>query len=118
MDVVARVGARPARFGLALVGAGGVALAVTLLRGANAFEWQPGVDGVLTMGLLGFVLLMLHGVGFGRALTVMAPILALQIPLFLLNRAPVFALLGLELVFFGAIGLGSSAGHTRPSRVP
>jgi hypothetical protein len=96
------------------VGALSMGIGVSMHR--NPFSALPGYDAAITMGILGFVLAILHGLPYRRVLFAMAPIVAIQIVGGQRYRASVFALVGLQLALFGIVGLVMSALYNKSVR--
>lgn len=92
-----------------------VALGATLLGGLFLFlamraRWSPGdmlpgVEGTLTAGVLGTILLLLHPVPYARALLYSAPVLAVEYEACAVWGGPAVGVVGLQLLIVGFIGL-------------
>ncbi len=91
-------------FIIALLGMAGLAIGFSTV--AHPFDISPSLDGTLTAVQLGFVLAVLHGLGFRRALTLMAPVLLVLVAAAVRQGESVFALLGVTLTLYGVIGIG------------
>jgi len=89
-------------------GIGGIGAAV-VQRPASWFHMSPGMTGVLTCGLLGFLLVVLDGNGFRRGLQIMLPIVLIQFVSSALNGVSLFWFFGVEALVFGVIGLAMTA---------
>lgn len=102
-----------------------VGLGATLLGGFLLFlalraRWSPsdmlpGVEGALTAGVLGTILLLLHPIPYARAILYSAPILAIEYWSSAATGGPAVGLVGLQLVIVGFIGLalGSRPGAAK-----
>ena len=96
------------------VGALSMGIGVSMYR--SPFSALPGYDAAITMGLLGFLLAVLHGVPYRKVLLAMAPIVAIQIVGGQRYRASVFALVGFQLAIYGIVGLVMSALYNKSLR--
>lgn len=65
----------------------------------------PGLDGTMIVGPLTFGLAMLHGLSYRNALNVLMPIVAVQAGVCLLHRAAWPAILGVEAIVIGLVGV-------------
>ncbi len=88
-----------------LTAAGGISVVVAFMLRAHPFNLPTAIDGVLTCGLLGFVLAILHGLGYRTALQLIAPIAAIQLIACLRYGITPFGVLGIEALLFGALGV-------------
>ena len=89
------------------VGLAGVTYGVTSVH--QPFAMLPGMDGALTMGVLGFVFALLHGLRYRSVLQMLIPVLGIQIGGCLAHGESVVAVVGLELTFVGAVGVAMAA---------
>jgi hypothetical protein len=102
----------------ALLIAGVVALGYALLRGWNAQQMNPGVEGAITVGVFAPMLLLLHGLRFSEMLKGAIPIWVVQFVACAAVSGPAIAGLGIELCVTGALGLLIRALTARsPARV-
>lgn len=91
----------------AVLGMVGVAIGFSTV--SHPFDIPTSLDGILTALQLGFVLAVLHGLQFRKALTIMTPVLAVLAMAAIRQHQSVFALLGVTLAVYGVIGIGLSA---------
>lgn len=96
------------RLATALALGGGISLAAAFIVTRHPFDMPPSMDGVFVCGVLGFVLAMLHGLPFRRALLVMAPIVVIQLAAFASYRVVPFGAFGMQAVIYGLVGLGKT----------
>ena len=84
------------------------------------YYMSPALDGAYAMGLIGFALLILHGVRYRNALRFIAPVLCIQVAAAAQEGASVFGMIGSEVAVFGFIGLVLSwlASKTTTQPVP
>ncbi|WP_437280902.1 hypothetical protein WME90_10190 [Sorangium sp. So ce375] len=90
---------------LVLLGTGSLLCLRAALRGPGALDMLPWVDGCLTVGIVGVLLALLHGITYPTALlSVAVPLALVQ---FLVAGLSGFALpvLGIELTALGLLGL-------------
>jgi len=85
------------------IGLAGVAFGVVTER--QPFAMLPGMDGALTMGILGFAFALLHGIRYRDVLRALIPVLGIQIGGCLVHGESVPAIVGLELTVVGVVGL-------------
>ena len=69
------------------------------------FDWLPDVDGVIACGVLGFFACIWQGLGYHRALSTIAPIVAIQLASCIRTRASMLSIAGLEAIIFGVVGI-------------
>lgn len=93
--------------GLAVLGMVGVAIGFS--TAAHPFDIPTSLDGVLTAVQLGFVLAVLHGLRFRKAVIIMTPVLAVLAMTAIRQNESAFALLGVTLALYGVIGIGLAA---------
>jgi hypothetical protein len=89
--------------GLVSVGIAGVIHGV--MRHPAPFDALPALHGLMTVGYLGFFLALVAGIGYRPTLTVMLPIVVVQVATAIGQRAGWSAQVGAELVLFGGVGL-------------
>jgi hypothetical protein len=87
---------------ISIIGFAGVG--VGMATHADPFAVPPSIDGIMASALLGFVLATLHGLGFRRSLAMMLPALAILGGAAQRSHESPFALVGINLVLFGALG--------------
>jgi len=90
---------------LLLACVGGISLVVASLASAHPFNMSPSMQGVLTCGVLGFVLAILHPLPYRQALRVMLPIVAVQLAAFAAHGINIAAAMGIEALVYGVVGL-------------
>lgn len=84
----------------------GVGLVTTALRhDPSALQFQAGMDGAVVAVVVGTILARLHGLRFRTALTLMAPIVAVQMLVMRAVGYPVAPGAGLELTIIGMLGV-------------
>lgn len=115
-----RINVRQIVVGVALAVVGGGALFAALLRDKNALTMTPGVEGSLTAAVVGVALALSEGVAYTTVVMTAVPIFLMQY--FACRNAgePSLALLGLEGVIVGLVGLiapARSAARQRLSSV-
>jgi hypothetical protein len=93
------------RLGTLVVVLGFIGVGVGLKTHADPFAVPPSLDGIMASALVGFVLATLHGLDFRRALAVLSPALGVLAVVAVRCHESPFALVGINLVLFGAIGL-------------
>ncbi len=89
---------------LALLGV--VGLVIGFNTTAHPFHISPALDGVLAACQLGFVLALLHGLPYRRVLLTMSPVLGILVIAAQRQHESVAALVGVNLLVFGVVGLG------------
>jgi hypothetical protein len=89
----------------ALLAVGVAALGYALRMRWNPQEMNPGVEGALTVGIFGPMLLLFEGLSFGDMLKAAVPIWIIQFITCSAVGGPAVAGLGIELCTLGAIGL-------------
>lgn len=87
---------------VAAIGAG--SLASALLQRWNPQDMNPGVEGTLAAGILGTVLALLEGLPYLSVLKLLVPVLAIQFVALQSAGAPVYGVLGIELIAVGFLG--------------
>ena len=92
-------------FASALVVLGALGVAYGLARHRAAFDSLPGLHGAMVCGYVAFGLALLSGLGYRRTLTVLLPIVAIQAAVGVSQGAAWSALVGTEVIVFGAVGL-------------
>lgn len=92
---------------LAGLGLAGVAYAASTQ--AQPFAMLPGMDGALTMGVLGFGFALLHGMRYRDVLRMLIPVLGVQVGGCLVHGESIVAIVGLELAFVGVVGIAMAA---------
>jgi hypothetical protein len=103
------------KLAMMLAAAGPVLIAIAFARNALPFNMLPGMDGAFTCGQLGFVLAILHGINFRRALQLMLPIVAIELACCIIHNVSGFAVLGVQALLYGLIGLWVTAPVRRAS---
>jgi hypothetical protein len=81
------------------------AVAHSVVTQREPFAMLPGMDGALTAGLLGFAFAMLHGLRYGDVLRALVPVLGIQIGGCLVHGESVVAIVGLEFLVVGLVGM-------------
>lgn len=103
------MGARPIAKDVALAFSlavfGGALLLGALRAGWVIEQMNPSIEGAITVGVVGFVLALLHPVGYRRAVIVSAPVLAVQAAACFATGGPAAGVVGVELLFFGVVGI-------------
>ena len=94
---------------MVLAASGPVLIAIAFARNPHPFNMLPGMDGAFTCGQLGFVLAMLHGIKFRRALQLMLPIVAIELACCIIHQVSGFAILGVQALLYGLVGLWVTA---------
>jgi hypothetical protein len=97
------------KLAMILAGAGPLLIAIAFARNPHPFNMLPGMDGAFTCGQLGFVLAMLHGIKFRRALQLMLPIVAIELACCIIHQVSGFAVLGVQALLYGLVGLWVTA---------
>lgn len=96
----------------------GVALVLVALRMRwNPHELNPGIEGCLTVGVVGFLFALLHPLEYRHAVLVSAPVVAVQVGACLAVGGPAAGVVGIELIIFGLTGLGMGFFRSRPAPV-
>lgn len=88
-----------------LVGLGVAGILHGILRHPAPFHALPALHGLMTVGFVGFLLLLLARVDYRASLTAMLPVIAIQVAAALTQRASWAAQVGSELLVFGLVGL-------------
>jgi hypothetical protein len=84
---------------------GGACVIVALLQRWNMQGMNPGVEGSLTAIVVGLALALFEGLSFETVLKHSVPIFAIECVALKVVDAQVFAVLGIELLLFGFLGL-------------
>ena len=92
---------------VAAIGLAGVTYGTLTMR--QPFAMLPGMDGAVTMGVLGFAFALLHGLRYRDVLRMLIPVLGVQIGGCLVHGESVVAIVGLELTFVGVVGIAMAA---------
>jgi len=97
---------------------GGVAaVIVAMIQRWNPQEMNPGVEGSLTVGIVGSVLALVEGLPYTTVIKLMIPIWAIQYVTCQMVPGPSFAVLGIELIALGFFGFARhllTSGSPRP----
>jgi hypothetical protein len=88
---------------LTIVGAG--LMAVAIAHRWNPQDMNPGIEGCLTAGVLGFLLCLLHPMSYATAASVTAPLVAVEYAATAVAGGPAVGVVGIQLVIMGMIGL-------------
>jgi len=95
---------------LLLTGLGACGLVTAIVqRPTSYYHMSTGMDGVLTCGILGFLLVVLDGHSFRRVLDIMAPIVVIQLAASVSQSLSLFWFFGLEALVYGCVGLVMTA---------
>jgi hypothetical protein len=89
----------------ALVSIGIVGVIHGVMRHPAPFDALPALHGLMTVGYVGFFLALVAGIGYRPTLTVMLPVVLIQVATAIGQRAGWSAQVGAELVLFGGVGL-------------
>lgn len=91
---------------MVLLGTGSLLWIRAALRAPGALDMTPSVDGGLTVGIVGVLLALLHGVAYPTALlAVAAPLALVQLLAAGLSGPAFLPVLGIELTVLGIFGL-------------
>ena len=88
---------------MTLVGLVGMTYASLTMR--QPFAMLPGMDGALTAGVLGFGFALLHGLRYRDVVRMLVPVVGVQIAGCIVHHESIIAIIGLELVVVGGIGV-------------
>jgi hypothetical protein len=104
MDV-SQINSRQALVGSSLAAVGAAVLLVACLRDQSALSMSPGLEGCLTVGVVGVALALSEGIAYATAVAITLPVLLLQFVACRAAGEPVLAMLGLEGLVIGLFGL-------------
>ena len=90
---------------LALAAAGVAAVIFAIAHRWNPQELNPGIEGCLTAGVVGFVMALLHPLPYGSAVALTAPIVAVEYTSSVVAGGPAVGVVGVQLAVMGMIGL-------------
>ncbi|WP_437592096.1 hypothetical protein [Sorangium sp. So ce1000] len=91
---------------MVLLGTGSLLWIRAALRAPGALDMTPTVDGCLTVGIVGVLLALLHGVAYPTALlSVAVPIALVQLLVSGISGSALLPVLGIELTVLGLLGL-------------
>jgi hypothetical protein len=94
---------------------GGALVLVALRMRWNPQDLNPGIEGCLTVGVVGFILALLHPLEYRHAVLISAPVVAVQYGACLAVGGPAAGVVGIELIIFGFVGLGMALHRSRPA---
>jgi hypothetical protein len=89
---------------LSLLVLGLASAAIASRQSAAAFDFIPSMDGCVTAGCVGFVLALASGAPFRQALSMLAPIVGVQLVGARVHNASLLATLGIDALVVGLIG--------------
>lgn len=101
----AKVSSNDLYLGLGATLLGGLLLYLAMRAHWNPGDMLPGVEGCLTAGLVGTVLLLLHPMPYARAVLISAPILSIEYWACAVTGGPAVGIVGLQLLIVGFAGL-------------
>jgi hypothetical protein len=84
---------------------GGVLLYLAMRDRWSPSDMLPGIEGTLTTGVLGTIVLLLHPLPYARALLYSMPVLAIEYWACSTAGGPAKGIVGLQLIIVGFIGL-------------
>ncbi|MEM1031773.1 MAG: hypothetical protein AAGN82_15585 [Myxococcota bacterium] len=106
----------PLGMAVCFTGAGVAGLGYAFLTRRDPLALLPGLDGTLVCGVLALLMLMAAGRTYREAVTALVPIAAVQVAVCTLSRTSLPALLGLEALVVGLVGLALSACANRAAQ--
>jgi hypothetical protein len=96
---------RRALIGSSLAAVGAAVLLVAHLRDQSALSMSPGLEGCLTVGVVGAALALSEGIAYATVVAITLPVLLLQFVACRAAGEPALAMLGLEGLVIGLFGL-------------
>ncbi len=103
---------------LVLLTAGAASALVASRQSAVAFHFLPSMDGCLTAGCVGFLLALLSGASYRRALFMLLPIVSAQVLGARVHGASLFSVLGIEAMVVGGVGVVLAMHASSTARSP
>jgi hypothetical protein len=100
---------------LAVTAVGGVALFLALRARWNPGDMNPGIEGCLTAGAVGFIFALLQPVPYRKALTMTSPVVVVQYLSCVFAGGPAVGVVALQLLIMGFLGLVLVAREARPA---
>lgn len=101
----AKASSKDLYLGLGATLLGGLLLYLAMQARWSPGDMLPGVEGCLTAGLVGTVLLLLHPMPYARAVLISAPVLSIEYWACAVSGGPAVGLVGLQLMIVGFVGL-------------
>lgn len=101
---------------VAVIVAGGAALILAMRQHWSPGDLSPGVEGAITTSLIGFFMLLLHGIDYPRTVAVNVPVGAMLYAACALGASPAqgLGMVGIHAVVVGVVGLALSFREPRP----
>lgn len=115
--MLARTTSKDLPLPVAVATLGGAAIIVALRMRWSPGDLSPGIEGAVTTTVVGFLMLLLHGVDYPRSVIINLPMLVMLYLACALTTTPAIGvgMVGAQLVIMGITGLACAGRVVRPA---